>query len=115
MAALAAHLFRPFQHPATDSCCTVLCTKCHLSYYKFAAEYSADPEGLRTKRESRQGHLGNAMRESPQSFSTRGVSAVAGAPIGTRTAAIAHHQTCLSVQLLLSSLEMAAGADPRPA
>lgn len=57
MAALEAHLFRPFQHPVTDSCRTVLCTKWHLSYYKFAAEYSADPKGLSTKREYTQGHF----------------------------------------------------------
>lgn len=42
----------PFQRPVTDSCRTILCTKCHLSYYEFSAEYSADPKGLRTKRES---------------------------------------------------------------
>lgn len=88
MAALAAPCFRPFQHPAPDSCRAVLCTKCHLSYYKFAAEYSADPEGPRTKRESGQAHLGNAKRESPQSFQCEAFPD-AGAPSGTRTAAIA--------------------------
>lgn len=64
----------PTQHHATDSCHTILCTKCHLSYYKFSAEYSADPMGLRTKREHWQGHLWNAKRELPQSLRCEAVS-----------------------------------------
>lgn len=72
--------FEPFQHPATDSRHTILCTKCHLSYYKFSAEYSADPKGLRTKRAHRQGHFWNAMRELPQSFLMRGFCTDAGLP-----------------------------------
>lgn len=102
MAALAAHLFRPFQHPAADSCCTVLCTKCHLSYYKFAAEYSADPEGLRTKTESRQGHLGNAKRELPQSSQREAFPRTPGLRVGRG-------------QLRSLTAVMAAGASPRPA
>lgn len=63
----------PTQHQATDSCLSILCTKCHLSYYKFSAEYSADPMGLRTKREHWQGHLWNAKRELPQSVGCEAV------------------------------------------
>lgn len=63
--------FPPFHHPVTHSCRTILCTKRHLSYYKFSAEYSADPKGLRTKREYRWGHLWNAKGELPQSFHWR--------------------------------------------
>ena len=67
-AAVGAFLFQSFQHQAIDSCHTILCTKCHISYYKFSAEYSAELMGLRTKREFRQGHLWNATWEFPPSL-----------------------------------------------
>lgn len=70
---MGAHLSQPFQHQAIDSCHTIPCTKCHLSYYKFSAEYSADPMGLRTKREHWQGHLWNARRELPPSLGCEAV------------------------------------------
>lgn len=54
---MGAHLSQPFQHRAIDSCHTILCTKCHLSYYKFSAEYSADLMGLRTKKRALTGTL----------------------------------------------------------
>lgn len=65
---MEVHLFQPFQHQAIDSYHAIPCTKCHLSYYKFSAEYSADLMELRTKEGARQGHLGNASRESPASL-----------------------------------------------
>ena len=71
---MGAHLSQPFQHQAIDSCHTIPCTKCHLSYYKFSAEYSADPMGLRTKREHWQGHLWNARRELPPSLGCEAAS-----------------------------------------
>lgn len=71
---MGANLSQPFQHQAIDSCHTIPCTKCHLSYYKFSAEYSADPMGLRTKREHWQGHLWNASRELPPSLRCEAVS-----------------------------------------
>lgn len=73
-AAVVAHLSQPFQHQAIDSCHTIPCTKCHLSYYKFSAEYSADLMGLRTKGEHWQGHLWNARRELPPSLGCEAVS-----------------------------------------
>lgn len=107
--------FEPFQHPATDSRHTILWTKCHLSYYKFSAEYSADPKGLRTKRAYRQGHFWNAMRELPQSFLMRGFCT--DASTGTWTAAIAHHKDAcwsVSVSSLCSMIYLAPGRGLSP-